>query len=189
MLDFAYIGHYVLRKKARPIERIDESILVLIEQIKQLAAIHDNAAAIAAPQVGASIRLVVIYPLIPDPVARRMRRGEPKVYINPELTDPSDETDVEDEGCMSLPKLYAPVQRPIAITVSYQDETGAHHTERLKGFPARAIMHENDHLNGVLFIDRLAPKDKKRFAKEIEWLKKHYKKHNERLKLWNPEGA
>jgi peptide deformylase len=68
--------------------------------------------------------------------------------------------------------------------VTYQDEKGESHTEHLSGWPAKIVMHENDHLNGVLFIDRLENKDKRTIAHDLDILKRHYKAQNERLKLW-----
>jgi len=186
-LDVAYIGHPILRKKARPIERIDDSILVLIEQMKQLEKRRGNLIGLCAPQVGASIRLLISWFGGTDPATGRPMLGPAKILINPELKDPSRETCIDDEGCASVPKIYEPVERPVAITVSYQDETGEHHTERLEGYGARVIMHENDHLNGVLFIDRVDAKKKKQLTKYVEQIKKHYKKHNEHLKIWDGE--
>jgi len=186
-LDYTYLGHPILRKKARPIEHIDDSIRLLIQQMKQLTDARGNAVGLCAPQVGASIRLLMSLFGGFDPRTGRMRLGPPKIFINPELQDPSKETWIEEEGCVSIPKIYEKVERPVSITVSYQDAHGAHHTERLEGWSARVVMHENDHLNGVLFTDRIEAKRKNQIHRYLEQIKKHYKKHNEHLKLWDGE--
>jgi peptide deformylase len=186
-IDYAYLGHPILRKKARPIEHIDDSIRLLIKQMKELTDRRANAIGLCAPQVGASIRLLMVLFDGFDPRTGRMRIGPPKILINSMVHDASKERWIEEEGCVSLPKIYEKVERPVAITICYQDEHGAHHTERLEGWPARTVMHENDHLNGVLFIDRVEAKRKKQISKYLEEIKKHYKNHNEHLKLWGGE--
>jgi peptide deformylase len=113
-----------------------------------------------------------------------MVAGPPKVFINPKIEEPSNETWVAQEGCLCAPKVYSEVRRPVSITVSYQDEKGEHHKERLTGWPAKIVMHENDHLNGVLFFDRLESQEKKKLSHELELLKKHFKTQNEHLELW-----
>ena len=181
-VDLAYIGHPILRKKVFPIPSIDPAITSLIEHMKA-AVTARHGLGLAAPQVGVQLAmLVACYPEFG--AAGEMIPSPPKVFINPKLSDPSPETWIEEEGCLSIPKIYAPVLRPLSITVTYQDEQGKVHTERLSHWPAKIVMHENDHLNGVLFIDRIDEKLKKELAAEIQKLKKHYQHQNDHLKLW-----
>ena len=181
-VDLAYIGHAILRKKAFPVHTIDQVILDLIEHMKETVVAH-RGFGLAAPQVG--VQLAILIACFPEAnISERILPGEPKAFINPKISEPSVETWVEEEGCLSIPKIYANVRRPVSVTVTYQDEKGESHTERLSGWPAKIVMHENDHLNGVLFIDRLENADKKEVAYELERLKKHYKIQNEHLKIW-----
>lgn len=180
--DLAYIGHPILRKKTVFVESIDPSIHHLIEQLKATVTAR-RGFGLAAPQVGAPLSiLVACFPnFTPD---GDIIPGEPRVFINPKLSEPSEETWIEEEGCLSIPKIYAPVKRPVSITVAYLDEQGAAHSERFSHWPAKIIMHENDHLNGVLFIDRIDERAKKELAADLIRLKKHYQMHNEHLKVW-----
>ncbi len=181
-VELAYIGHPILRKKALPVHSIDQPILDLIAHMKETVSSH-RGLGLAAPQVGAQLAIIVA--CFPETdLSGEVVPGTPKAYINPKISEPSEETWVEEEGCLSIPKIYAMVRRPISVTVTYQDEAGAWHTERLSDWPAKIVMHENDHLNGVLFIDRLENKDKREVAHDLDRLKKHYKLPNEHLKLW-----
>jgi peptide deformylase len=182
-VDLAYLGHPILRKKANPVLAIDQPILELIEHLKAVVIAH-RGLGLAAPQIGAQVAILVA--CFPEPSADgTIVPGIPKVFINPKISDPSPESWVEEEGCLSIPKVYAPVERPQLITVAYQDEHGASHTDRLSGWPAKIVMHENDHLNGVLFIDRLEDEDKREITADLNRIKKHYKSSNERLNIWN----
>ena len=84
--------------------------------------------------------------------------GDPKVFINPTLSEPSLETWTVQEGCLSIPSIHADVQRPKEITVEYTNLKGEQVKERVKGWEARVILHENDHIQGVLFIDHISKK-------------------------------
>jgi peptide deformylase len=182
VLSLAYIGHPILRKKCLPVHVIDQSVLSLIEEMKETVR-GFRGLGLAAPQVGVQLNLF----LACFPVADEnddMVAGEPKAFINPKIEDPSKETWSAQEGCLCAPKVYAQVERPISITVSYQDELGVWHKERLSDWPAKIVMHENDHLNGVLFIDRIIASEKRRVMNEVERIKKHFKAHNEHLRLW-----
>lgn len=186
-VDLAYIGHAILRKKAFPVHTIDHHILELISHMKETVTAH-RGLGLAAPQVG--VQLAILIACFPEQdESGAIIPGVPKAFINPKLSEPSPEEWVAEEGCLSIPKIYAPVRRPQSITVAYQDESGAFHNEHFSGWPAKIIMHENDHLHGVLFIDRLEIKAKKEIAHDIERLKKHYKTQNEHLKLWKVEES
>ena len=181
-VDLAYLGHPILRKKTQVVATIDQPILDLIRHMKAVVVSH-RGLGLAAPQVGAQVAiLVACFPKPSEDGA--IVPGDPKIFINPKISDPSPEEWVEEEGCLSIPKVYAQVRRPRSITVVYQDEQGVSHTERLSGWPAKIVMHENDHLNGVLFIDRLEPKDRHELAADLDRIKKHYTTANEHLRTW-----
>jgi peptide deformylase len=183
-LDFTYLGHPILRTKAAPIHTIDHAILQLIEHMKHTVELH-RGLGLAAPQVGASVALFVA--CFPENSEGSPVPGTPRVFINPKLEDHSQERWSAEEGCLSIPKVYAPVSRPISVTITAQNELGEWHTERLSGWNAKIVLHENDHLNGVLFIDRIEQKDKKRVLSDLSRIKKHFQHHNEQVKGWNTD--
>jgi peptide deformylase len=140
-----------LKMKARPVEEFDEDLVRLVERMKQL--MHDaNGIGLAATQVGILRRLFVFQPEDED---------EPFAVVNPELVDVSDETDVADEGCLSIQGITVPVERAVAVTLVGQDEHGKDVRFELDGYTARCAQHETDHLDGVLMIDRTTPEARK----------------------------
>jgi peptide deformylase len=121
---------------------------------------------LAAIQVGVPKRVLVI-DLQPDdedaePIekedgtTRQPVKREPRVFVNPLIVDPAEETSTFNEGCLSVPEVYADVDRPATCTVRYQDLDGNHHEEKLEGMLATCLQHEMDHLEGILFIDHLS---------------------------------
>lgn len=160
-MDIIRYGNPILRKKAEPVEEITDELRAFIHELIQMA-LHPNAVGIAAPQVGVSKAIFVIAPPLFE--KGQIIKKEAKVYINPKLSNPSKETQTEEEGCLSVPGVRGNVTRPVSITVSAIDIHGNPFQETLTGYPARVLMHENDHINGVLFIDRLSPFDRKRLT-------------------------
>jgi len=129
---------------------------------------------LAAPQIGQSIRLFIVdgAPFAdeegeePDPKAVGIDSFK-KVFVNPIIEEQSGEVWAFQEGCLSIPKIRENVHRKESILVSYFDENWLFHEERFDGYAARIIQHEYDHLEGVLFIDKLAPLKKKLLAKRL----------------------
>lgn len=158
VLPLAYYDDQILRKKAEPVLEITPEIRKLIESmIETMDAC--NGIGLAAPQVHYSIRVFVIRTPI-EKEDNTFDPGEIEVFINPELSAPSLEKWKAPEGCLSIPTIRSEVERPKEITVSYINLNGKKVSKRFIGWAARVIMHENDHLNGVLFIDRLSPEEK-----------------------------
>lgn len=83
-------------------------------------------------------------------------KKEPRVFVNPVIVDPAEDMSTFNEGCLSVPEIYADVDRPATCTVKYQDLDGNHHEEALEGLLATCLQHEMDHLEGILFIDHLS---------------------------------
>ncbi|MEL7519887.1 MAG: peptide deformylase, partial [Pseudomonadota bacterium] len=81
---------------------------------------------------------------------------EPRVFINPEILNPADELATYQEGCLSIPEIFADIDRPATCTVRYQDLDGNEHTEDMDGLMATCLQHEMDHLEGIVFIDHLS---------------------------------
>lgn len=159
------VVHYndpVLRKKAEPIGEITDEVRQLAADLIDTCNAH-NGIGIAAPQVGVSLRMFIVN-LQDERNPEEMLPGHPLVLINPKLSKPSDDEWTTPEGCLSIPKLYGDVSRPTRITVSAMDLDGETTEREFVGWEARVVMHENDHLNGVLFIDRMD----KRQRKELE---------------------
>ena len=165
-----YMGHPILRKKAEPVLLIDDTVRHLIAQLKTTVQAKKGLG-LAAPQLGVSLAIFVA--CFPD---ENRRPGAPEIFINPKLSQPSEQLWTEEEGCLSLPSVYAPVTRPYAITITFQDEDGVSQTKQLQGWDAKIVMHENDHLNGVLFVDRTDKRDKKRLMQSIDKLQTHVQK-------------
>lgn len=168
-----YYGHPDLRMKAKPVETITPEIIKICEGMLAKMLSLDNCIGFAGPQLGIPLRIFVIREekFLPND---KFYFGPPEVIINPVLTNPSKETETMIEGCMSLPGLHVEVTRPQSIHVRYQNMKGEFVEEELKDFRARMFMHENDHLNGVLFIDRMDPKERKKIEPALKDLKKKY---------------
>ena len=137
----------VLRAKSELIEKITPEILELIKEMKETLAAALNGVGLAAPQVGKNIRMFVVV----DGVAKDGHT----VFINPEITQVSKKNVVEEEGCLSLPERWHELARADKATVKAVDENGKKFKIRVKGVLARLVLHEVDHLNGVLFVDHL----------------------------------
>jgi peptide deformylase len=140
-----------LKMEARPVELFDEQLVKLVERMKRLM-VDANGIGLAATQVGVLQRLFV-FQAEPD--------SEPAAVVNPELVDVSEETEVGDEGCLSIQGITVPVERALRVTVVGKDEHGADVRYELDGYEARCAQHETDHLNGVLMIDRTTPEARK----------------------------
>ena len=153
LLPLAYYGDPILTKKAEPISEITSDIIKLVEEMIETMDACDGIG-LAAPQIHHSIRLFVIRtPIEID--QDKFEPGEVKIFINPRLSLPSEETWKAAEGCLSIPTVRALVERPKEVTVEYTSIEGKIVKQRVSGWEARVIMHENDHIEGTLFIDRL----------------------------------
>lgn len=153
LLPLAYYGDPILRKVGDAIPSITTDICTLVEEMIETMDACEGIG-IAAPQVHHSLKLFVIRKPV-ESENGKVELKEAKVFINPEISMPSTETWEAMEGCLSIPSIRAEVKRPKEITVTYLDLEGNRIEERVSGWEARVILHENDHINGVLFIDHL----------------------------------
>lgn len=169
-LSLKYYGNPVLRKKALPVKEVNEEIKELVHAMDKLM-ITSNGVGLAAPQAGISLRIFIMR-LEEEVEPGKYALGDLQVFINPVLSSPSDSLIVFNEGCLSIPKLRADVQRPTSIFVEAEDLEGNRIQKRFDGLAARCIMHENDHLNGVLFIDRLSKKERDLLEPDLRKIKK-----------------
>jgi peptide deformylase len=159
ILPLVYYGNPLLRKKSKKITKITEDIKKLILDMTETMDAKKGVG-LAAIQVGVPVRLLIIRPVTENKDGE-VFLGEIEVYINPVISNHSDETETLPEGCLSVPGLHMDVERPKMIHIEASDVNGNKISKDVSGFKARELMHENDHLNGVLFIDRLATDKKK----------------------------
>ena len=163
-----------LRVKSTPVEHVDDDLRALIADMFE-TMYEAPGIGLAAIQVGVPKRVLVI-----DLQEEEGEDGQPirkpMVFINPELSDPSAEMNVYNEGCLSVPDQYAEVERPAQTHARWLDENGVQHDEIITGMLATCLQHEMDHLEGILFIDHLS-----RLKREMI-LKKLAKQRKEQLK-------
>lgn len=138
-----------LRQISAPIPEINKEIRTLAEDMFE-TMYHAPGIGLAAIQVGVPKRLFTL------DVSKREGHQEPMVVINPEITWASDETNIYEEGCLSIPEYYEEVERPARVRLKYRDLDFKEHEIEADGLLATCIQHELDHLNGVLFIDYLS---------------------------------
>jgi peptide deformylase len=149
-LALAQIRQYpdpVLRMEAKEVERFDDDLRRLVSRMIQLMQ-DANGVGLAGNQVGTVQRVFVLQANAED---------EPRALVNARITDRSDETVTDDEGCLSLIGVTVPVERPINVTVEAKDERGEDVRLELEGHAARVAQHELDHLDGILILERTTP--------------------------------
>ena len=146
----------IVRQKAKKVGKVDAQIRVLIADL--IASMRAApGVGLAAPQVGVPLRVAVV-------------EIEKKLFtlVNPEIVERSKETQTGPEGCLSIPGYWADVERSMKVRVRALDKSGKRFTTTAEGFLARAFQHELDHLDGVLYIDRLPSLDLLRRVEEID---------------------
>lgn len=154
MLDIVMYGSEILTKRAEKVLDIGPDIKALIADMHE-AMKRGKGIGLAGPQVDRSLRLFVT----------DIEGDEPRAFINPELILTSPEEVDYEEGCLSLPGLYIDIKRPEFVRIQAWNERGRPFTIEASGLLARVILHENDHLEGILFVDRLkAPRREKALA-------------------------
>jgi len=147
-LQIRMLGSDVLRRRAAEVEEIDDDVRVLVQDMFE--TMYDaEGIGLAGPQVGISRRVIV--------VDLHEEGGRPLALINPVISSPSSETDRVEEGCLSIPGVSAAVERPMRIVVDALTPSGEEVRIEADGMLSRCLQHEVDHLDGVLFIDRISP--------------------------------
>lgn len=177
------LGADVLRQTAAPVAVVDEEVRRLAASMIDTMNAFEGIG-LAAPQVGKSLRMVVLG--VPeDAVSKQPTPGElellprmPLVLINPEIVSASDELSERDEGCLSVPDIFAPVIRPDRVVLRAQTLDGEMLLIECGGLLGRCIQHELDHLDGKLFIDRVIPEERSLIASDLRRLEKFGSKHH-----------
>jgi len=155
-----------LKKTCAPVADISPELRKLADDMLQ--TMYDAPGiGLAAPQVGELKRLIVM-----DCEKGETADPRPLALINPEVTWMSDEKNTYEEGCLSIPELFADVERPAEVRVSWTDLDGKQQEEQFDGLWATCVQHEIDHLNGVLFIDYLKPLRRQMFTRKMVKLKR-----------------
>lgn len=142
-------GDPVLREISKPVETMTSTVKDLVADLKATLK-KAKGLGLSAVQVGVPLRVFIVDISAIDITA------ETKVYINPEIIETSGNCDFE-EGCLSFPGIYQTLVRPERVKIKALDENGKEFVQEADGIIARAILHENDHLDGVLFIDHFSP--------------------------------
>ncbi len=164
MLDIYTIGEEVLREKGTRVTEFDSALAILIDAMYDTLEEADGIG-LAAPQIGVSKRFFVV---------DTRRSGERYAFINPEIVGMSHEMGMYEEGCLSIPGVYYDIERPLQVTIQAQDVTGKMFKLEADGILARVIQHEYDHLEGVLFVDRMEEGAREKLLQAYE---KRQKKH------------
>ncbi len=166
ILDVYIYGAPVLRRKTRPLETISQEIRRFIADMI-LTMYEDDGIGLSANQVGKSISIFVVgFAAFED-------GREDTVFINPEILELSEETEIMEEGCLSIPGIRENVPRALSLCIRYRDSEMKLREESFSGFAARVIQHEYDHLNGVFFTDRIGPVRKMFIRKQLAELSAH----------------
>ncbi len=160
------LGDSVLAGKSKPVGAVTEEILELGEKMVQTMYKHDGVG-LAAPQVGVPLRMFALHVYAPEdengnplpttsPGERELLPKMPLVFLNPEIVSRSEVKETREEGCLSVPGLGAPVERPVSVVFRAQILGGGEICLECAGLLARAIQHEYDHLDGIVFVQRLS---------------------------------
>ncbi len=166
---YAY-GHPVLKKVGKPVETMDDSLKAFINDMWD-TMYHASGVGLAAPQVGASKRIFVVDTVqIMDDDEKD--KGIKQVFINPEKLEESGTEYAYEEGCLSIPDIRADVHRQRRIKLSYLDENFEEQTAVFEGLNARVIQHEYDHLDGVLFVERINPLKRNILRRKLDKIRK-----------------
>jgi peptide deformylase len=151
------LGDELLRQKAKKIEKIDDEIVNIANQMLEILK-RDKGVGLAGPQIGFLKRIFVVH----------IEDDEQRIFINPSILETSHKTAKYEEGCLSVPGVYANVIRSESIKMQAWNEKGRPFTIETSGLLARVIQHEYDHLDGVLFIDRIPENTRDKLVAKYE---------------------
>ena len=151
------LGNEILRQKAEPVKKIGPEYLKIAEELINMLHAGDGVG-LAGPQVGLLQRIFAVH----------VEGDVPRVFINPSIIETSQETVKFEEGCLSIPGIYTNVIRPRTVKIQAWNEKGRPFTMEASGIMARVILHEYDHLEGILFIDRVPEQKRNRILAKIE---------------------
>jgi peptide deformylase len=151
------IGSELLRQKAKKIDKIDEETVKTAREMLEILK-RDKGVGLAGPQIGLMKRLFVTH----------IEGDDERIFINPSILETSHKTVKVEEGCLSIPGIYAQINRSETIKVQAWNEKGRPFTLETSGILARVILHEYDHLEGILFLDHLPEQKRERLMAKYE---------------------
>ncbi|PNT58272.1 hypothetical protein POPTR_001G346700v4 [Populus trichocarpa] len=157
----------ILRAKNKRIDSFDDNLKKLVDEMFDVMYKTDGIG-LSAPQVGINVQLMVFNP------ADEHGEGDEIVLVNPRVNKYSKKTVLFNEGCLSFPGIYADVKRPESVKIDARDINGARFTVNLSGLPARVFQHEFDHLQGILFFDRMTEEVLDSIRPGLQALEKKY---------------
>lgn len=163
--DILTVPHPMLKEVSQPVDQVDDALRELMDDMLQTMYAADGIG-LAAIQVGVPKRIIVM------DLAGRDEDPQPRYFVNPVLSDPSDTLKPYEEGCLSVPTVYDAVERPDRIRIQYLDYDGNPRDEIAEGMFAVCIQHEMDHLEGVLFIDYLSRLKRTRAVQKVKKIEK-----------------
>ena len=153
-----------LREVSKPVEVVDDALRVLMDDMLE-TMYEAQGIGLAAIQVGVAKRVIVM-----DLVGKddEDKEPEPRYFVNPEILNPAEETNVYQEGCLSVPEFFDEVERPATCRIKFLDYHGQGQVVDADGMLATCMQHEMDHLEGILFIDHLSRLKRERILKKIK---------------------
>ena len=157
MLSIIKLGDPILKKHSVVVPDINDEVRSLVTDMFDTME-RGKGVGLAAVQVGELLRLFIT----------KVPGDDPRVFINPDVLETSIEQVTMEEGCLSIPGLYTDIERPTSVRVQAWNEKGRPFTLSAEDYLARVIQHELDHLNGILFIDRVGPKKRQRLLAEYD---------------------
>lgn len=160
LLPLRFMGDPILRTPAAGVEQLDHDLRTLVVDMFETMYAEDGVG-LAAPQIGVGRRIIVVDP--------RLEGVEPLALVNPTIVAASQEKDKAEEGCLSIPGIVDVVERSTAVEVEATDPAGRPLRIEAEGLLARILLHEVDHLDGVLFVDRVSPMKRRLLLKK--WAK------------------
>ena len=167
--DLKIYGSKLLRKKCKEVTVFDDELVKFTEKLRELMYELDGVG-LAAVQIGKALRIAAV------DVPNTNTEKESVILINPKIVWKSQDTQTDNEGCLSIPDIRASVTRPMSVTVEAVSEKGEPLLfENVSGFFARAIQHEIDHMDGILFVDKIDPIKKTLIAGKLKKIAKEHK--------------
>ncbi|NQU42475.1 peptide deformylase [bacterium] len=165
-------GDPCLKAHAERVEYFDQSLRSLARDMGE-TMYANRGIGLAASQIGVNLRVFVMdLDWVDEENGEQVARRNLRVFANPEIVEEASEDEAIPEACLSLPDLEGEVFRPVWVKLRWQDEAGRFHEEKMEGLRGRCVQHEGDHLDGILFIDRMPFAQRRLLAGKLQALKK-----------------
>lgn len=182
---YAY-GHPVLKRRATDVDVTNTALPELLENMWE-TMYHASGVGLAAPQIGKSMRIFLVDTIqLSDEEGASNKEGIKSAFINAEKIEETGEEWAYEEGCLSIPHIRGEVERPEMITLKYLDDDFVEHTKTFTGMNARVIQHEYDHIDGLLFVEKLKPLKRRLISRKLDKIKKGLVNADYRMKFAIP---